>query len=236
MHIPDGFLGNTTWIPLIGAAVSSLWHSLSKLTKELFEKKLVAKKKLALAEGDMDSSVKEKWSLTSKGREKIFGMATIGAFVFAAQMMNFPVEQATSGHLIGAALATIVLGPFAGIVIISVVLVIQALMFGDGGIFALGSNIINMAVVASFVSYFVFDKLFRLSGKFSIKFFVGIFVAAWLSVMAASTACSIELILSGHGGIEILASMSLVHALIGIGEGIITIFIVSLFFPKLLRS
>ncbi|MFC1656122.1 energy-coupling factor ABC transporter permease, partial [Patescibacteria group bacterium] len=139
-------------------------------------------------------------------------------------------------HLIGAALATIVLGPFSGVLIISAVLVLQAFLFGDGGIMALGSNIINMAIVASFVAYFVFDKLFSLPKKVSLKFFVGIFVAAWLSVIAASTVCSIELIISGHGGVEILTSMNLVHALIGIGEGIITILIIALFFPRLLRS
>lgn len=236
MHIPDGFLENAVSAPLIGAAAVSAGYSVSKLKKELFQKKIVAKKKLALAEGDTDSSVNEKWSLKARGREKIFAMATIGAFIFATQMMNFPVAEATSGHLIGAALATIVLGPFAGVLIISAVLILQALLFGDGGIIALGSNIINMAVVGSFVAYFVFDKLFRLPEKLSTKFFIGVFVAAWLSVLAASTVCSIELMLSGHGGIEVLTSMTLVHALIGIGEGIITMFIVALFFPKLLRS
>lgn len=236
MHIPDGFLGNAVSAPLIGVAVISAGYSISKLKNELLKKKLVVRKKLALAEGNMDSSVNEKWALTNKGREKIFAMATIGAFIFATQMMNFPVAEATSGHLIGAALAAIVLGPFAAVLIISAVLVLQALMFGDGGIMALGSNIINMAVVGSFVVYFVFDKIFRLPGKVSARFFIAIFVAAWLSVLAASTACSIELIISGHGGFEILSAMTLVHALIGIGEGIITIFIITLFFPKLLRS
>jgi cobalt/nickel transport system permease protein len=236
MHIPDGFLGNALSAPLIGAAAVSAGFSISKLKSELLKKKLVKRKKMALAEGDLDSDMEEKWSLTRKGREKLLAMATVGAFIFAAQMMNFPVADGTSGHLIGAALATIVLGPFASILIISVILMVQAVMFGDGGLLALGANIVNMALVASIVSYLVFDKLFGMPGKKGIRFFTGAFVAAWLSVMAAAMFCSFELMLSGQGGMEVLAAMSGVHALIGIGEGLITVLIVSIFFPRLLRS
>lgn len=236
MHIPDGFLNNAVSAPLIGIAAVSAGYSISKLRQELLKKKLAARRKAVLAEGDLDSSVEEKWSLTDKGREKLLGIATVGAFIFATQMMNFPVQHGTSGHLIGAALATIVLGPYASVLIMSAVLALQAFMFGDGGIVALGANILNMAIVATLVSYLVFDKWFGLPRKFGKKFMLGIFLAAWISVMAAALFCSTELILSGQGGLEVLSSMISVHALIGIGEGIITLLVISIFFPRLLRK
>lgn len=236
MHIPDGFINNSVSVPLIGAAALSFGYSVSKLKSGLLKKKLVAKKKMALETGDLDSSYEEKWKLTEKGKEKLMAIASVGAFVFAAQMMNFPVANGTSGHLIGAALAVIILGPYAAVIIMSLVLAVQALFFGDGGLVALGANIVNMAVIAALVSYFVYDKIFKTPKGLNMRFFAAGFLTAWISVMAAALFCSLELVISGHGRVEILTSMLGVHALIGIGEAVITIVIVSLFFPKLIRN
>lgn len=236
MHIPDGFINNSVSAPLIGAAVLSVGYSVSKIKSGLLKKKVVAKKKMALETGDLDSAIEEKWRLTEKGKDKLLAIASTGAFVFAAQMMNFPVAEGTSGHLIGAALATIVLGPYASVLIMALVLSIQALMFGDGGLMALGANIVNMGLVASFAAYFVYKKLFNSPEGVNLRFLLGGFLSAWFSVMAAALFCSLQLIVSGHGGAEILTSMLGVHALIGIGEAVITLAVVLLFFPKKLNN
>jgi cobalt/nickel transport system permease protein len=236
MHIPDGFINNSVSAPLIGAAVLSVGYSVSKLKSGLLKKKIVAKKKLALETGDLDTAVEEKWQLTDKGKDKLLAIASTGAFVFAAQMMNFPVAEGTSGHLIGAALSTIVLGPYVSILIMALVLSVQALMFGDGGLVALGANIVNLGIVASFTAYFVYKYLFNSPKGFNLRFLLAGFLSAWLSVIAAALFCSLQLIVSGHGGAEILASMLGVHALIGIGEAVITVAVVLLFFPKKLNN
>lgn len=235
MHIPDGFLHNAVSGPLLGAASVFAGLSVAKLRSQLVKKKLIARRKLALANGTTEASVDTKWELTDKGKDKLFAMATVGAFIFAAQMMNFNVASGTSGHFVGAALATIALGRYAGIIIMMIVLGIQALMFGDGGIVAFGANVVNMAVIGSFMTYLVFDKWFGMPKAGDKKFYVAAICAGWLSVMAAALAASIQLILSGNGGIDILTSMLGVHALIGIGEGIITALILTIFFRKIMR-
>lgn len=151
-------------------------------------------------------------------------MAILSAGIFVAQMLNFPIGGGTSGHLLGAAFAAILLGPFAATLIITVILIIQALMFGDGGITALGLNIINMAVAGSFTAWFVF-RLFP--KRFGVP---GMFAAAWSAVMAGAALCSLELAISysvtggayGIAGEIAFPAMLGYHVLIGIGEGIIT--------------
>lgn len=151
-------------------------------------------------------------------------MAMLAAGIFVAQMLNFPVGGGTTGHLIGAALAVILLGPYAAIVVITVILIIQCFVFGDGGITALGLNLMNMAVVAPFIAW---TSTKFLSGKFDK---VGIIVASWLSVVIAALACALELSLSyelSNGAYGIAASIAIpamfgYHILIGIGEAAIT--------------
>ncbi len=149
-------------------------------------------------------------------------MAVLAAFIFAAQMLNFPVAGGTSGHFAGGALAAILLGPWAGVLVLTLVLVIQALVFGDGGILALGANVINMAVVAPFVGYGLY-ALIRRAWRNEAGRFVAAFAAAWLAVVAAATACALELAASGTTPLAVvLPAMAGVHAIIGLGEGIIT--------------
>ncbi len=149
-------------------------------------------------------------------------MAVLAAFIFAAQMLNFPIAGGTSGHFAGGALAVILLGPWAGVLVMTLVLVIQALVFGDGGILALGANVVNMAVVAPFVGYGLYVLIIRMWRNEAGRF-VGAFAAAWLAVVAAATACALELAASGTTPLAVvLPAMAGVHAVIGLGEGVVT--------------
>ena len=155
-------------------------------------------------------------------------LGIMGAFIFAAQMLNFPVVGGTSGHLIGAALAAILLGPWTAVVIMSCVLIVQCLIFQDGGLLALGANVLNMGIIASFVGYYSHRGIAKLTGEGKEGRLAG-FVAAWITVLLASVACAIELALSGTVPLKVaLPAMAGVHALIGLGEGAITVAVVSL--------
>lgn len=149
-------------------------------------------------------------------------MAVLAAFIFAAQMLNFPVAGGTSGHFAGGALAGILLGPWAGGLVMTLVLVIQALAFGDGGLLALGANVINMAVVGPFVGYGAYRLIRKVAAGDGGRF-VGAFVGAWLATVAAASACAAELAISGTAPFGLVfPAMAGVHALIGLGEGVIT--------------
>jgi cobalt/nickel transport system permease protein len=149
-------------------------------------------------------------------------MAVLAAFIFAAQMLNFPVAGGTSGHFAGGALAAIILGPWAAVLVMTLVLVIQALLFGDGGVLALGANVFNIAVVAPFVGYALY-RLIRRLWRNEAGRFVASFAAAWLAVVAAASACAVELAISGTIPLAVvLPTMAAVHAVIGVGEGLIT--------------
>jgi cobalt/nickel transport system permease protein len=163
------------------------------------------------------------------GEKEIPLMGVLAAFIFAAQMLNFPIAGGTSGHLIGAALAVILLGPWAGILIMTCVLAVQCLIFQDGGLFALGANIFNMGIVAGFVSYYVHRGGTFLFGRHKRGTLVSGGIAAWLSVVVASVACAFELAISGTVPLGVaLPAMAGVHAIIGIGEGAITAAVLAL--------
>jgi cobalt/nickel transport system permease protein len=163
--------------------------------------------------------------LSSK-RIPLIGLAA--AFIFAAQMLNFPVAGGTSGHLIGATLIAVLLGPSAAILVMSSVLILQCLMFADGGLTALGANIFNMGIVASFTGYIIYSLIFHLLGDNLRSRLTAIAFASWCSTVLAAIACSAELAISGTArwGI-IIPAMVGVHMLIGIGEAIITTLAVS---------
>lgn len=154
-------------------------------------------------------------------------MGVMAAFIFAAQMVNFPVLSGTSGHLLGAGLAAILLGPLAASIVISMVLVVQCLVFQDGGLTALGANILNMALVGVICSYAIFNTIRNIiKNRFGILLATA--VASWLSVVVAAASCAIELAISGTSPLKIvLPAMGLVHMVIGIGEAIITTLVIS---------
>ena len=163
------------------------------------------------------------------GEKHVPLMGILAAFIFAAQMLNFPVAGGTSGHLIGAALAAILLGPWAAVLIMSCVLIAQSLIFQDGGLLALGANIFNMGIVASFSGYYLYRLVVSMLGKNRRGQLIGGFVGAWGSVFLASIVCAIELAVSGTSPIQVaLPAMAAVHTLIGIGEGLITGAVLSL--------
>jgi cobalt/nickel transport system permease protein len=149
----------------------------------------------------------------------------VAAFVFAAQMINFPVASGTSGHLLGGALAAVLVGPWVGCLCIAVVLMVQALLFADGGLTALGLNIVNMALVTAFVGYGVFVVLRRLLPRTPGSIALAAGVGAGVSVVAASLAFAAEYAVGGTGSVSAIAvagAMGGVHVVIGLGEGLIT--------------
>jgi cobalt/nickel transport system permease protein len=193
MHIPDGFVN----IPVAAATYVASGGSLAYAVRRTNEK---------------------------LGEKQVPLMGVMGAFIFAAQMLNFPVAGGTSGHLIGGALATILLGPWAGMLIMTSVLVVQALIFQDGGLVALGANVFNMGIVACLVGHYAFIGLKRLLGEGTQGIVISGFIAAWASVVAAAIVCALELAISGTSALAVvLPAMTLVHVLIGIGEGLITV-------------
>ncbi len=153
----------------------------------------------------------------------------VAAFIFAVQMLNFPVAAGTSGHLLGGCLAAILVGPYAGAVAVAIVLLVQALLFADGGLTALGLNVLNMSLVAGFGGYAIFRGMRAVLPATRVSVIAAAGVAGALSVVAASIAFTIEYALGGTGGASVrtvLVAMVGVHTLIGIGEGIITALIV----------
>jgi cobalt/nickel transport system permease protein len=140
-------------------------------------------------------------------------------------MLNFPVASGTSGHLLGGVLAAVLVGPWAGAVCVSVVLLVQALLFADGGLSALGLNVVNMALVTAFGGYAVYLALRKALPRSRRGVMVASGVAACLGVVLASVAFTVEYALGGQGGASprsVAGAMIGVHLLIGIGEGVIT--------------
>lgn len=159
-------------------------------------------------------------------RVPLIGLAA--AFVFAAQMLNFPVAAGTSGHLIGAALASVLLGPAAAVVAMTAVLLLQSLMFADGGITALGANVLNLAVIAPLVAHAVYRVVRSAAGAGPRGTLLAAGFAAWCSTMAAALACAAQLAASGVVAWgTVLAAMGGVHMVIGLGEAVITMLIVA---------
>ncbi len=198
MHIPDGFLSAATMATTYVVSAGGVANAVRVANKKLGEKHVPL-------------------------------MGILAAFIFAAQMLNFPVAGGTSGHLIGAALVAILLGPWATVIIMSSVLLAQSLIFQDGGLLALGANIFNMGIVAGFGAYYLYRLTGSLVGDNRKGKLVSGFVAAWGSVFLASIACALELAVSGTSPLGVvLPAMAGVHALIGIGEGLITVAVLSM--------
>jgi cobalt/nickel transport system permease protein len=155
------------------------------------------------------------------GERQVPLMGVMAAFIFAAQMLNFPVAGGTSGHLLGGALAAITLGPWGGMLVMACVIGVQALLFQDGGLVVLGANILNMGILTALIGY----GLYRSVAGQSLGARLGVAaVAAWLSVMAAALATALQLWLSGTAQLQVVIPAMLgVHALIGIGEALITV-------------
>jgi cobalt/nickel transport system permease protein len=197
MHIPDGFLDPGV------AAVTGV-----------------------VAGGAVAIGLRRAEATFDERRAPLLGVTA--AFVFAAEMLNFPVAGGTSGHFLGAALATILLGPWLACLVLAVVLLVQAFLFADGGVSALGANILNMGVVGALGAGLVMGIAMRVLPRTRRAFLGAAAVASWLAVVAGSIACSFELALSGTVPLgTVLPAMVGVHALIGVGEAVVTVAAVS---------
>ena len=153
-------------------------------------------------------------------------LGVIAAFVFAAQLVNFPILAGTSGHLLGAALAGILLGPWLGAIALASVLIFQCLLFQDGGLLALGANIVNMSAAGTFGGYVVYFSLQKIIGGKK-GLIIGTAAASWCSVLLAAVLCALELALSGTSPLRLLLpAMAAIYSLIGIVEALITIAII----------
>ncbi|MDE4078929.1 cobalt transporter CbiM [Methanosphaera sp. Vir-13MRS] len=192
MHIPDGFISIPLCIVLYVIAIIFIYLS-------------------------------AKWSREHLDEKYIPLLAVLAAGIFAIMSFNLPVPFGSSGHLLGAALVAIIFcSPYAAILVLTVVLIIQALFFGDGGITALGANIINMGVVGGFVGYYGFKYLKDIIGKYQ-----SIFVSSWAACFIAALIAAVEMSISGTFPLELgLFYMGGYHAMIGIIEAVITVIII----------
>jgi len=212
MHIPDGYLGPQTYLPLYGISIG-LWA--------IAQKKL--KKQLSL--------------------KHVPYLAMAAAFSFLIMMFNIPIPGGTTGHAVGAAIIAILLGPWTAILAVSVVLIIQALLFGDGGITAVGANCFNMAVVMPFVSYWIF-KLIKGKTVGGARLAVAAFLAGYLGLVVAALFAAVEfgiqpMIATGANGRPLYAPYPLSIALpamvlehlfpFGIVEGLVTMLLLKYF-------
>lgn len=151
-------------------------------------------------------------------------MGVCAAFIFAAQMINFPIPNGTSGHLLGGTLAGALLGPWAGSLAMTVVFIVQSVMFQDGGLMALGANVVNMGLVGTFGGYWIYRTVRLLLGRNSWRSMnIAAIVAAWTSVVVASILVAFQLAVSGTVPLTFaLVAMLSWHIFIGIGEALIT--------------
>jgi len=153
-------------------------------------------------------------------------LAISSAFVFAAQMINFPIAFGTSGHLVGGTFLAVLLGPYAAMLSMTIVLLMQAFFFADGGIMAFGMNAFNMAVIGGLSVFLI--KLFTKGQDRSRMFVPSVFAASWLSVMTGALLAALEISPAFAGGVMVtVPSMLFYHAIIGLGEGAITAMLIS---------
>lgn len=212
MHIPDGYLGPQTYVPLLAASLVAWTVALRKTRKTL-------------------------------SARYVPYVAMAAAFSFLIQMFNIPIPGGTTGHAVGAAIISMLLGPWIGVLAVSLVLVIQAVLFGDGGITAIGANCFNMAVVMPFVSYWVF-RIVRGSSRKGRRLSIAAFASGYVGLCVSAVTTAVQfgiqpLIATGADGRPLYAPyplsvavpvMALEHlALFGLVEGFVTMLLFNYF-------
>jgi cobalt/nickel transport system permease protein len=199
LHIPDGFINGATSAGFGVAAAGGVGAALRQTGKYLSERQV-----------------------------PLAGL--VAAFVFAAQMVNFPVVSGMSGHLLGGVLAAVLVGPWAGFVVVAVVLLVQGIFFADGGLSALGLNIVNLGFIGAVGGYAIYRALLRALPKNQRGVIVSAGIAAGIAVPLAALGFVIQYAIGGTVDISmgtVLTAMLGTHVLIGIGEGIITAFVIA---------
>ena len=193
MHIPDGFIPISQCLVYYVILIVALYFSV-------------------------------KWARSNLDEKRIPLLAVLAAGIFAIMSMNMPIPFGTSGHMVGGALVAIVFfAPEAAVLVFTVVLLIQALIFGDGGITALGANVLNMAIVGGFVGLYTFKALADKIGKYPAAG-----IGAWLATILAALACAIEMGIAGTFPMNIgIPSMVLYHFFIGIIEAVLTVIVLA---------
>jgi cobalt/nickel transport system permease protein len=177
----------------------------------------------AVAVGGVSLSLRRAGQEILESRAPLTGL--VAAFVFSAQMLNVPVAGGTSGHLLGGLLAAVLVGPWLGTLALTVVLVVQSLLFADGGVSALGLNVLNMGLVPAFAGFGLFLLARRVLPTTRAGVLAATAVAAFASVVLAAVLFTVEYALGGNGAAPVGtvgAAMIGVHVLIGIGEAVIT--------------
>ncbi|MDD1668203.1 MAG: cobalt transporter CbiM [Methanomicrobiales archaeon] len=178
-----------------------------------------------------------RWARRDMDEERIPLVAVLAAGIFAIQSFNLPVGMGTTGHLVGGALAAIVLGsPFAAVFILTLVLLVQGILFADGGISTMGANILNMGVIGGFVGFYSFRGMLAVFKRVDIA----AFAAAWLACLVPALALAVEMYWAGTFPLEAgLITMGLYYALIGFIEGAITVVAIRLIVsarPDIMRN
>jgi cobalt/nickel transport system permease protein len=199
MHIPDGFVNGPTSAAFGVVSAGGLGYSIRKTGRYLSDRQV-----------------------------PLAGL--VAAFVFAAQMFNFPVITGMSGHLLGGVLAAVLVGPWAGFVVLSVVLTVQGIFFADGGLSALGLNITNMALIGALGGYVVYRVVLGFLPRTDRFVPIAAAIAAAISVPVAALGFVIEFAIGGTADIPfatVAGAMLGTHALIGIGEGLLTFLVIS---------
>ncbi len=203
MHIPDGLLDPITIVILWIVSITIMIFGYFRMGN-LFEKE--------------DS-------------EKLIPyIGVLAAVIFAFQFVNYPIPGGTSGHLVGGTLVAIILGPWASVIVLFLILVVQSL-FGDGGITALGANTFNMGIIGGMVGFYIVVLIVKILNNTSLKKEIKVTIAtgigSYIAIVLASFICGIEIAIGGKIPIEIaIVSMVFWHMIIGIGEGIISALII----------
>lgn len=179
------------------------------------------------AAGGLGAAVKQTGKYLNERQVPLAGL--VAAFVFAMQMVNFPVTAGLSGHLLGGVLAAVLVGPWAGFLVLAVVLIVQGFLFADGGLSALGLNIINMGVVGAVGGYGLYRVALRMVPKNTGGITLAAGIAAGLAVPLAAMGFVLEYAIGGTASVSIgtiMTAMLGTHVLIGLGEGFITALVV----------
>jgi len=231
VHIPDGFLGvpMSLGMGLIAAGAVSFALRQAALEQPLPSPEDSFEDSFQDSSGNVSALSSPGFSSLAREELSIEAGAPVAgllaAFVFAAQMLNFPVAAGTSGHLIGAALTAVLIGPSLGIVCMTIVVVLQAFVFADGGLTAVGANLINLAVIPVLASTVLFRLLRRVTGRSPYGVSLAAAITATVSVLLAATAFFIEFSLGGSVSLDTASfaqSLFGIHLLIGLGEGAAT--------------